>query len=69
MGLDGMAYYTIFTPEGDDGWDSRDGYDDGVLWCGADKKMVHEFLDSVTSGKTTRTDLSSALKSHLICIS
>ena len=39
------------------------------LHAGADRMMVQEFLDSVTSGKTTRTDLATALKSHLICIS
>ena len=39
-GLDGAAVWTSGSRSGDDGWDSRDGYDDGVLWCGADKKMV-----------------------------
>ena len=40
MGLDGVALYTIFSPEGDDGWDSRDGYDEGLCWRGNDKKPV-----------------------------
>ena len=38
------------------------------LHAGADKKMVLEFIDSVISGKTTRSDLATALKSHLICM-
>ena len=40
MKLDGMALYTMFTPEGEDGWDSRDGYDEGLCWRGNDKKPV-----------------------------
>ena len=51
MGLDGMAYYTIFTPEGDDGWDARDGYDEGLCWRGNDKKPVPtKRLEAVREG-------------------
>ena len=39
-GLDGAAMWTSGGRSGDDGWDTRDGYDDGILWCGADKKMT-----------------------------
>jgi hypothetical protein len=39
-GLDGAAMWTSGSRNGADGWDTRDGYDDGVLWCGVDKKMV-----------------------------
>ena len=51
MELDGMAYYTIFTPEGDDGWDSRDGIDEGLCWRGNDKKPVPtKRLEAVREG-------------------
>ena len=51
MGLDGMAYYTIFTPEGDDGWDARDGYDEGLCWRGDDKKPIPtKRLEAVREG-------------------
>ena len=39
-GLDGAAMWTSGSRQGDDGWDSRDGYDDGILWCGYDKRMT-----------------------------
>lgn len=39
-GLDGVAMWTSGGRGGDDGFDSRDGYDDGILWCGYDKKQV-----------------------------
>ena len=38
-GLDGAAIWTSGSRHGDDGWDSRDGYDDGILWCGNGKRM------------------------------
>ena len=38
-GLDGAAIWTSGSRQGADGWDSRDGYDDGILWCGANKCM------------------------------
>ena len=51
MELDGMAYYTIFTPEGDDGWDSRDGIDEGLCWRGNDKKPIPtKRLEAVREG-------------------
>ena len=51
MGLDGMAYYTILTPEGDDGWDARDGLDEGMCWRGIDKKPVPtKRLEAVREG-------------------
>ena len=37
-GLDGAALWTTGGRSGDDGWDSRDGYDDGILWCGNNKR-------------------------------
>jgi len=36
-GLDGAAIWCSGTRSGDDGWDSRDGYDDGILWYGPGK--------------------------------
>jgi hypothetical protein len=39
-GLDGAAMWTYGSRSGDDGFDSRDGYDDGILWCGQNKQMV-----------------------------
>ena len=39
-GLDGAAMWTFGSRSGDDGFDSRDGYDDGILWCGNNKQMV-----------------------------
>ena len=40
MGLDGFAFWTVYSPRGDDGWDSRDGYDEGLCWRGVDKKPI-----------------------------
>lgn len=40
MGLDGAAVWTSGSRSGDDGWDSSDGYDDGVCWVGNDRKYV-----------------------------
>lgn len=39
-GLDGMALWTVMSPSGDDGFDYRDGYDDGLVWRGFDKQPV-----------------------------
>ena len=39
-GLDGAAMWTSGRRLGDDGWDSRDGYDDGILWAGVGKQMI-----------------------------
>ena len=39
-GLDGVAMWCSGTRNGDDGWDSRDGYDDGILWSGNGKEMI-----------------------------
>ncbi len=50
-GLDGFAYWTSGNRVGDDGWDSRDGYDDGVTWYGIDKKRVPtKMLEAVREG-------------------
>ena len=38
-GFDGCAIWTIYSPNGD-GWDSRDGFDDGACWRGLDTKPV-----------------------------
>jgi len=40
MGLDGAAVWCSGTRMGDDGFDSSDGYDDGALWFGNDRKYV-----------------------------
>ena len=37
------------------------------LHAGADRTMVQEFIDSVLSGKPTRSGIAAALKSHIIC--
>ena len=50
MGLDGMAIWTIYSPQGD-GWDSRDGFDDGVAWRGLDRKPIPtKRLEAVREG-------------------
>ncbi len=38
-GLDGVAYWTFYSAKGD-GFDHRDGYDDGITWRGIDKKPI-----------------------------
>ena len=49
--LDGFAFWTVFRPNGDDGWDSRDGYDEGLCWRGLDKKPVPtKMLEAVREG-------------------
>ena len=40
LGLDGFAFWVSTSPKGLDGWDSRDGYDDGIAWRGLDKRNV-----------------------------
>lgn len=37
--LEGCAIWTIYEPKGD-GWDSRDGFDDGIAWRGIDRKPI-----------------------------
>ena len=37
------------------------------LHAGADREMVREFVESVRTGKPTRSGISGALKSHIIC--
>ena len=37
--LDGVAIWT-FGPAATDGWDSQDGFDDGICWRGTDRKCV-----------------------------
>ena len=50
-GLDGFAFWTVYDPKGDDGWDSRDGYDEGLCWRGLDKKPVPtKMLEAVREG-------------------
>ena len=39
MGLDGVAVWTFFGAK-NDGWDSRDGLDDGITWRGAKRTCV-----------------------------
>ena len=38
-GLDGVAMWAFNSPQ-NDGWDSRDGFDDGITWRGLDRKNV-----------------------------
>lgn len=40
MGLDGAAMWCSGGREGDDGFDSSDGYDDGIMWVGNDRKFI-----------------------------
>lgn len=39
LNLEGIAIWTIYSPKGD-GWDSRDGFDDGICWRGLDRKPI-----------------------------
>ena len=39
-GLDGVGIWCSGTRQGDDGFDSRDGYDDGITWYGNDKQQI-----------------------------
>jgi len=39
-GLDGAAMWDSGEASGSDGFDSRDGYDDGILWEGNGRKMI-----------------------------
>ena len=39
-GLDGVAMWTSGTRHGSDGFDTRDGYDDGIAWVDSTKKYV-----------------------------
>lgn len=39
LNLEGFAIWTIYSPKGD-GWDSRDGFDDGICWRGIDRKPI-----------------------------
>ncbi len=39
LGLEGFAIWTAYSPKGD-GWDSRDGFDDGVCWRGLDRRPI-----------------------------
>jgi len=49
-GLDGFAIWTVYSPSGD-GWDSRDGFDDGVCWRGLDTRPVPtKHLQAVREG-------------------
>lgn len=38
-GLDGVAMWSFHSPKGD-GWDSKDGFDDGITWRGVGRKNV-----------------------------
>jgi len=40
MGLDGAAIWISASRGGSDGFDSQDGYDDGICWYGVDRRMV-----------------------------
>lgn len=48
--LDGVAYWSFFSAK-NDGFDHRDGYDDGITWRGVDKKPVPtKRLEAVREG-------------------
>ena len=50
MNLEGFAFWTSYSPKGD-GWDSRDGYDEGLCWRGVDKKPIPtKILEAVREG-------------------
>lgn len=50
MDLEGFAFWTSYSPKGD-GWDSRDGYDEGLCWRGVDKKPIPtKILEAVREG-------------------
>ena len=50
MDLEGFAIWTIYSPQGD-GWDSRDGFDDGIAWRGVDRKPIPtKRLEAVREG-------------------
>lgn len=49
--LDGVAFWSSFSAKGDDGFDHRDGYDDGITWRGLDKTPVTtKRLEAVREG-------------------
>jgi len=49
--LEGFAFWTAYSPNGDDGWDSRDGHDEGLCWRGLDKKPIPtKMLEAVREG-------------------
>lgn len=49
--LEGFAFWTAYSPQGDDGWDSRDGHDEGLCWRGLDKKPIPtKMLEAVREG-------------------
>jgi len=51
LDLEGFAFWTVYSPKGDDGWDSRDGYDEGLCWRGLDKKPIPtKILEAVREG-------------------
>jgi hypothetical protein len=39
-GLDGVAIWCSGGRSGSDGFDTRDGYDDGITWCGNGKTRI-----------------------------
>ena len=50
MDLEGCAIWTIYSPQGD-GWDSRDGFDDGIAWRGLNRKPIPtKRLEAVREG-------------------
>ena len=49
--LEGFAFWTAYSPNGDDGWDSSDGLDEGFCWRGLDKKPIPtKMLEAVREG-------------------
>jgi hypothetical protein len=49
--LDGIAFWSSFSAKGDDGFDHRDGDDDGITWRGLDKTPVTtKRLEAVREG-------------------
>lgn len=37
---DGIAFWSAYSAKGDDGFDYRDGYDDGITWRGINKQPI-----------------------------
>ncbi|HQL88139.1 MAG: hypothetical protein BWX73_01002 [Lentisphaerae bacterium ADurb.Bin082] len=49
--LDGVAFWSSFSSKGDDGFDHRDGYDDGITWRGLNKIPIPtKRLEAVREG-------------------
>ena len=74
-GLDGVAFWCSYSAKGDDGFDHRDGYDDGITWRGIDKKpiptkrfeAVREGLEDVAYMDILKKSIAAAKKKGIDC--